>query len=459
MRSFPKAIALYLLVLLAVPAFCQYTDVAAFNELGGAKEFSHRREALANELKTGYVLLFANTEEPQANHYREDNDFYYFTGVADVGAVMLMDVEKKSAVLFEPEQSPRMRKYLELNLLSRSKDEISKFGFKSVMPIEMLYPVLNSTLAGGAEPDVWLRLGYPDKVDGARSESGMDAAAEYQHPFGETLTLDRERVKRLRERWPAAHTRDLSAVVDRMRNIKTATEIEVLRRNGKLSAEGIRRAIAHAKPGMFEYQVEAVASEVFRDMGAQGVAYTAIVGSGPNSNVWHYSSNRRKMESGEVVVFDYAADLNQMTMDITRTFPVSGKFSPEQAKWYAADLEAQKAMVAALKPGTTYEQVGDIGKQIYTKHGVGDQWHGFTAIGHFVGLGVHDVLTPVGPVKAGQVVTVEPMIEFPEKHMHIRIEDTVLITENGAEVLTSGVPKEMAEIEQLVGSEKQEPKK
>ena len=90
-------------------------------ELGGAKEFAQRRDALAGELKTGYVLLFANTEEPQANHYREDNDFYYFTGVADVGAVLVMDVEKESAVLFEPEQSARMRKYLELNLLSRGR--------------------------------------------------------------------------------------------------------------------------------------------------------------------------------------------------------------------------------------------------------------------------------------------------------------------------------------------------
>ena len=241
-----------------------------------------------------------------------------------------------------------------------------------------------------------MRLGYPDKVDGARSESGTDASAKYQHPFGGILRADRERVKTAARTVAGGADARPDLAVDRMRNIKTATEIEVLRRNGKLSAEGIRKAIAHAKPGMFEYQVEAVASQVFRDRGAQGVAYTAIVGSGPNSNVWHYSSNRRKMQSGEVVVFDYAADLDQMTMDITRTFPVSGKFTEEQAKWYAADLEAQKAMVAALKPGTTYEQVGEIGKQIYTKYGVGDQWHGFTAIGHFVGLGVHDVLTPVG---------------------------------------------------------------
>ncbi len=453
MRWSVKVLVCVLFVTMVVPAFAQFTDMAAFQELGGAKEFAHRRDLLSAELKTGYVLLFANTEEPQANHYREDNDFYYFTGVADAGAVVLIDVEKKSAVLFEPEQSERMRRYIEPNVLSFSEAARTGLGFKSVLPIGMLYPVLNGLLGTRGEQDVWMRLGFPDKVDGARMEAGTDAAAEYEHPFGLSLTRDRERVQRLRERWPAARLRDFTPTVDRMRNIKTATEIEVLRRNGKLSAEGIRKAIAHARPGMFEYQVEAVASEVFREMGAQGIAYTAIVGSGPNSNVWHYSSNRRKMQAGEVVVFDYAADLDQMTMDITRTFPVGGKFTNEQAKWYGVDLEAQKAMIGALKPGATYEQVGDIGKAIYERNGIGNQWRGFTAVGHFVGLGVHDVMSPVGPVKAGQVVTVEPIIEFPEKHIHFRIEDTVLVTENGPEILTSGVPKEMVEIEKLTGSE------
>ncbi len=441
------------MLLCCLPLAAQYTDVAAFKELGGAEEFGRRRQALCNELRTGFVLFIANVGEPLAGRYHEDNDFYYFTGVADPGAVFLMDVEDKKATLFEPEQNPRSRRYLEPNLLSRPKEERDLFGFQAVMPLPMLYYVLNSLLAGKGEADVWMRLGYADNA-GARSETGAQAAAEYQHPFGPRLTDDRERIKELRDRWPAARLRDLTPAVDKMRNIKTAAEIEVLRRNGRLSAEGIRRAIAHARPGMFEYQVAAVATEVFSDEGAQDIAYNAIVGSGPNSNVWHYSTNRRKMQAGEVVVFDYAAELDKMGMDITRTFAVGGKFTPEQAKWYEADLEAQKSMIAALKPGTTYEQVGDIGKKIYEKHGVGDQWRGFTAMGHFVGLAVHDVLEPVGPVKVGQVVTVEPMIEFPDKHLHIRIEDTILVTENGPEVLTSGVPKEMAEIERLVGSEK-----
>jgi len=113
-------------------------------------------------------------------------------------------------------------------------------------------------------------------------------------------------------------------------------------------------------------------------------------------------------------------------------------------------LECQKAVIALLKPGNTYDQASEAGKAVFAKYGEEKQWYGFP--GHFVGLATHDVLLPKGPIKAGQVVTVEPIVEFPEKHMHFRVEDTVLITENGSEILSSGVPKETSDVEKLVGS-------
>ena len=139
-------------------------------------------------------------------------------------------------------------------------------------------------------------------------------------------------------------------------------------------------------------------------------------------------------------------------MDITRTFNSSGKFTPEQAKWYGIDLESQKAVIAWLKPGNSYEQASEAGKAVFEKNGEGKQWLGFP--GHFVGLATHDVLLPRGPIKNGQVVTVEPIVEFPDQQMHFRVEDTILVTDQGPEVLSSGVPKEMTEVEKLVGSER-----
>jgi Xaa-Pro aminopeptidase len=202
---------------------------------------------------------------------------------------------------------------------------------------------------------------------------------------------------------------------------------------------------------MYEYQVEAEARYSFAYNGAQGIAYPAIVGSGVNSNTWHYFQDREQIQPNVIVVFDFSGDLNHMTMDITRTFNSSGKFTPEQAKWYQADLDAQKAVIALLKPGHTYEEAADAGKRVYETAGVGNQWRGFP--GHTVGLATHDVGRATGPIKPGQVVTVEPIIEFPEKHMHFRVEDTILITDGEPNVLSSGVVKEMADVEKLVGSE------
>jgi len=442
--------ALLLLLVAAVPSFAQYTDPVYISDLGGPQEFARRRTELAKQAKTGYIILFARVTPPEANHYREDNDFFYYTGISDPGAVMVMDASKPNAVIFEPEQGQSGKLVYGANLLAMTAEQREKLGYPAVMPITALDSMLAYTLS--SETDLWLRLGFADKADGARMEVGMDYGLEYAAPYGDPTPGDRAAIMKLAQRYPGAHQRDLTPFIDQMRNIKTPQEIAVLRRNGALSAEGLKQAIARAHPPIYEYQIEAWADYVFRNGGASGWAYPAIVSSGENINTWHYFNDRRQIQPNELVVFDFAADLDHMTMDITRTFNVSGKFTPEQAKWYAVDLECQKAVIALLKPGNTYEQASDAGKAVLDKYGEGKQWYGFP--GHFVGLATHDVLWPKGPIKAGQVVTVEPIVEFPDKQMHFRVEDTILITDTGTEILSSGVPKEMTEVERLVGSAK-----
>jgi len=438
------------LALTSTIASAQYTDVQAMNDLGGPKEFAARRAELAQKLKTGYVLLFAKTQEPPAAHYREDNDFYYYTGLSDPGAVMFMNVAKQSVVIAEPEQSPREVQIYGANLLSMSKDQQKALGYPVVMPLTSLDPTLAFLFGSGVDNDLWVRLGFADKPDGARFETGRDYAVEYNNPYGQDLPGDRGVIVKLRERYPGANFRDITGTMDEMRNIKRPGEIEVLRRNGRISALGDQRAITTAHPGMFEYQIEAEAEYVFRYAGAQGLAYPAIVGAGLHANTWHYFFNRDPITPGSIVVFDFAADLDHMTMDITRTFNIDGKFTPEQAKWYNVDLECQKAIIDMLRPGNTYEQAEAAGKKVFDREGIGSQWYGWP--GHFVGLATHDVMMAKGPIQVGQVVTVEPIVEFPDTHWHFRVEDTILITANGPEVLSSAVPKEMSEVEKLVGS-------
>lgn len=369
---------------------------------------------------------------------------------------MLFDVANKRATIFEPQQTDREIRVYGKNLLSLAPAEREKLGYAVVLPLTALDGALAGAVARNGGQDLWMRLGFADKPDGARMETARDYAAEYLHPFGDPTPGDRAALRRVAEKFPAARLRDLTGFIDTMRNIKTPQEIEVLRRNGKLSAEGQRRAMAIAYPGIYEYEIEAMASYVFRSSGAQGIAYPAIVGASANGNIWHYFSNRTKTVPDDLIVFDYGADLHHLTMDITRTFNVSGKFTPEQAKWYAVALEAQKAVIKMLRPGNTYAQAAEAGKRVYEKAGIGNQWRGFP--GHTVGLATHDVVGTTGTIQVGQVVTVEPIIEFPEKKMHFRIEDTILITEKEPENLSAGVPKELAEVEKLVGSEAKRPR-
>ncbi|MGA3212640.1 MAG: aminopeptidase P N-terminal domain-containing protein, partial [Terriglobales bacterium] len=218
-------------ILSADLAHAQYTDRAALQDLGGPKEFAARRAELAQKVKTGSIVLFAKTQLPPAAHYREDNDFYYFTGLSDPGAVLLMDAASQRTVIFEPQQSPREIQVYGANLLSLPKDEQKELGFPEVAPITSLDSAF-SFLFSSTERDLWLRLGFADKPDGARGETGRDYAAEYNNPYGQELPGDRGVFQKLRDRYPAAQLHNLTGFIDEMRNIKRPQEIEVLRRNG-----------------------------------------------------------------------------------------------------------------------------------------------------------------------------------------------------------------------------------
>jgi Xaa-Pro aminopeptidase len=448
---------LYFLALfwgLAAPVHAQYTDRAAIEHLGGPETFAKRRSALAKELKTGIFVLFARSEIPEDSHYREDNDFYYFTGIQDPGAIVTINMENGHTNLYEPVVIDWLARIEGKNLLGVTSEERKTLGFPDVLPLTVFDSFLGYTLQSKPGTTLWLRLGYPDQVTLDRSEASLYSGLLYSRPYRGDLPPEMAQVARLRERYPMAEAKDVTPAIDRMRNIKSPEEIAVLRRNGKMSAEGNREAIAHAHPGMYQYEIEARAFAYYYSYGAQGVAYPAIVGSGENINTVHYFSNRNMIQANELVVFDYAASLDHLTMDITRTFNISGKFTPEQAKWYSVDLEAQKAVIALLRPGQTYEDAANAGKAVYEKAGIGDQWQRFP--GHFVGMATHDVLSVTGPIQVGQVVTVEPIVEFVDKRMHFRVEDTILITEGGPEILSAAVPKELSDVEKLVGSAKEQ---
>ncbi len=199
--------------------------------------------------------------------------------------------------------------------------------------------------------------------------------------------------------------------------------------------------------------------ETYQELGCERSAYAPIVGSGPNSTVLHYMSNRRRMDAGEVMVMDVGAECSDYASDVTRTVPANGKFTARQREIYEIVLGAQKAAMAAVKPGMKMRGEGKSLQQIAYDYinSHGQDLHGeplgkyFThGLGHHVGLDVHDASDSNAPLKAGMVITIEPGIYIPEENIGVRIEDTVLVTETGSKNLSGALPREADEVERLV---------
>jgi len=394
------------------------------------------------------ILFAAPSHTNPAGHFRQNNDFYYFTGCEDPDAILVMMPASRDALLFVPEKSAGEKSFEGPNSLDdpTAKD---RFKVRAIMPLSNFDEFL-ARLASRPHPTFYLRLSPADTVSEARYEAALFQARRARNPYNAQLSLDQFHADRLHHLYPSAHFEDVTPLIDSLRMIKSSEEIAVLRRNGQISAEAVKRAMLATRPAAYEYELEAAVMEVILRHGCRGPAYTPIIGSGPNTCIMHYDRNDRRMQAGELVLMDFGGDLNYLTMDITRTWPVSGKFTAEQKKIYRTVLEVEKACIEAFKPGVTSRDVEDYVARRMKEKGI-DAMGLRGGLGHLVGMSVHDVQTSPGPLvlKEGMVMAIEPALYFPDKNLGIRIEDTVLITKDGCEVLTADVPKEIEEIEAL----------
>src|SRR5213079_2928519 len=227
-------------------------------------------------------------------------------------------------------------------------------------------------------------------------------------------------------------------------------EIALIQRAVRISEEGFRAAVLEIRPGGFEGRVEAEAERVWKSRGARRPAYPSIVGSGPNSTILHYPKSERVMQDGELILMDMSAEFARYASDITRTFPVNGKFTPQQRMVYEIVLKAQKAAFDKVKPGVYMEDLDATARKVIEDAGYGDYFiHG---LGHFVGLDVHDAGAYQEPLAPGMVITLEPGIYLPDEKFGVRIEDDVLVTKDGAKFLSDGLPREAADIERWIAS-------
>jgi Xaa-Pro aminopeptidase len=387
-------------------------------------EFRSRRAALRQSLDNG-VLLLKGQAEPYDPVFRfeQDPNFYYLTGWTEPGAVLLLTPSDE--MLFLPRHNERAERYSGRRTSAEDADAHAVTGFEKVLPIEKL-------------------------------ESELDVALSSQTriyaPWIEAYA------GQLRARYPFREVADATPLIAKLRLKKSPAEIAAIQHSTDVSMDAHRAVWKRLSAGQYEYQVAALFLGAFLNAGCEGPAYSPIVGSGPDGAILHYMSNQRRMDRGELVVMDAAAQCDEYASDITRTVPVDGKFTPRQREIYRVVLGAQKAAIAAVKPGAWLAGSGEtltkIARDYMDAHG--KDLHGEPLgkyfvhdIGHHVGLQVHDPHFD-GPLEAGMVITIEPGVYIAEEQLGIRIEDVVLVTTNGAKVLSAALPKEPDEIEKAV---------
>jgi Xaa-Pro aminopeptidase len=272
--------------------------------------------------------------------------------------------------------------------------------------------------------------------------------------------LQRPDAAKLQATLPLREFADVETVVARLRMTKSEAELTLIRRSIDATMAAHRAAWERMAPGLHEYQIAATMSAVYFDAGCARHAYGPIVGSGPNSVILHYDRNSRRFDAGELVLMDVGAECDRYAADITRTVPASERFSERQREIYRIVLGAQEAVIAAVKPGMSLGKSGSnslyrVAVDYIDSHGTdqnGDSLSKYFThgIGHHIGLDVHDAADPSVALAPGMVITVEPGVYIPEENIGIRIEDMVLVTEDGAEVLTSDLPKGIQEIEKAI---------
>ena len=422
------------------------------------KEYAKRRKRLAHSLKKNSLALVCSAEAKIRSNdteypYRQNSNFYYLTGFKEERSALLFIKEKKSfkTILFVQPKNPQ-RELWNGKVLG-VKGAKSRFQVNEVHSIDLLESILKKNLEGKSN----IYYEFKDNTKPVQLLQELSKNAYSRH--------------------------NIAKLVEKMRLIKSKSEITQIKKGMKITREAHHRAMNLPKTGKMEYELQAEFEYIFTKRGAYSDAYTTIVAGGNNANTLHYIKNDDKLKKGDLVLIDAGCEYNYYATDITRTIPVSGKFSKAQKELYALVLDVEKKIISMIKPGVLRSHLqkeaermlcegmvrlgilqGDV-KKLFKKQKHKKYFpHG---IGHYMGIDVHDPCpykTKKGkeiPLQKGMVLTIEPGIYLPKndkkipkkyRGIGIRIEDDILVTKKGYKNLSKDIVKEIEEIEKMHAS-------
>lgn len=408
------------------------------------KFFARNRKNLFTQIENNSIVVLFSGKAPKKSAdekypFTINRNFYYLCGIEEQNIMIILSKvdEVQETTLFIEKADPVRAKWVGETISEEKAKEIS--GITTIKYVENFTGALHNCLGGDEVEHIYFDL----------ERDSWSAEITYAQNFA----------RECKDKYPQIRVKDVYPMIAELRKLKSHEEVEALREAIRITDEGIKSLMENAKAGIYEYQLEACFDFVLKSSGIKDYAFKTIAASGKNATVLHYESNDSMIEKDSLILFDLGAQYKYYNADISRTFPVSGKFSKRQKTFYNIVLKAQAAVIEAIKPGVPFSRLNEIVKEIYFEElskleMVKDEsdvakyyYHG---VSHFLGLDTHDVGSRKGELKSGMVLTVEPGIYIEEEKIGIRIEDDILVTENGCENLSKSIIKTVDEIERFM---------
>ena len=405
------------------------------------KFFGANRKKVMEQIENNSIVILFPGEAPQKTgdenyNFTPNRNFYYLTGINRENMIVLItNINNKiSETLFIEKSDAILAKWIGERMSIEEAKELS--GIEDVQFLEAFEGKVNSLALTYDLKNIYLDL--------------------ERRGFNSLLTKSQDFAKAVSEKYPSFKIKNIYNVLFNIRAIKTEEEIQNLRKAIEITHNGIKNAVKNMKPGMMEYEIEAYFDFTLKSAGVTDYAFNTIAASGINGTVLHYSKNNTRTEDGDLILFDLGAEWNYYNGDISRTFPLNGKYTERQKQIYNLVLKANLAVIEAIKPGVPFLRLNEITREILAeglkKLGIIKEdseltKYYFHGVSHYLGLDCHDVGSREMNLEAGMVLTVEPGLYIPEEKIGIRIEDDVLVTKDGRENLSTDIMKTVEEIE------------
>jgi len=419
-------------------------------------EYEARRARLMDRIPDGFAVILGAQSVVGFKEFFQNNDFMYFCGVEIPNSILIIDgVRRESTLFFSISDREALGENISLELVHNPVEYTGVESYSSLERFSSQIARLSGRTAviyTSYKPEELMREVSTEKLGTLRSNMIFNE-------WDGRLTRELQFVEHLKSRFPEVEIKDCSALIWELRMIKSPAEIALMREAGRIGVQALTEMMKSTHPGMYEYEVAAIYDYMCKKEGVKDQAYIPIISSEENHPYLHYHKYNRLLKDGDFLVVDAGPDVGYYDVDISISYPASGKFTPRQREIYEACYEIEKACISLYKPGITCQEVNDKMKEILEKKGFDLNTDAFKIMtrggggcSHYVGMAVHDVGgSPRNiPLQPGMVFACDILAVFPEENLGVRVEDTVLITEDGCENLTPGLPRSIDEIEALM---------